>query len=118
MRPRTWITAGLLGAVVLVLGGVLVGRLLPAEDAGGPVQPVILTPAGAVDTTAPPTATAKPSAPSRTAVPPTTAPPRTTPPRTQPPDRRPKPPEPTRITPKPKPVDDDDDDDDGDDDDD
>src|SRR5690606_15369382 len=42
MRPRTWITAGLLGAVVLVLGGVLVGRLLPAEDAGGPVQPVIL----------------------------------------------------------------------------
>lgn len=95
MSPRSLLVAGLLGAVVLVLGGVLVGRLSPAQGSDGTVEPVVINPS-AVSETVDPTPTPSPT-PSPT---PTTATP------TQP--------EPSQVKPSPRRVDDDDDDDDDD----
>ena len=98
MRSRSLLVAALLGAVMLALGALLVARLLPAQGGDGPVEPVILSPAGlAVD---PSDGTAPTARPSATADAPTTRP-----------TMRPSPratPEPVRPTPRD--VDDDDDD--------
>ena len=97
MSPRSLLVAGLLGAVVLVLSGVLVGRLSPAQGSDGTVEPVVIDPAAVSETVDPtPSPTPSPS--------PTTATP------TQP--------EPSQVKPSPRRVDDHDDDDDDDDDDD
>lgn len=104
MSRRPALTAIALGAVVLVLGGLLAGRLTPGAGSSGPVEPVVISPAGLTVTseaTTAPTADVTPStpAPSRT-----TAPPRVEP-------SAPVATTPTRVLPKPQPLDDDDDDD-------
>lgn len=110
MRLRPLLAACAVGVVVLALGGILVGRLMPASGTDGRIEPVILTPVGASATpTDEPTATER-TAPAPTA---TTPPPRSTP--TAEPPRRTAVPKPKPIRPSPRPVDDDDDDDDDDD---
>jgi len=95
MRTRPIVVAGLLGVVMLALGALLVGRLLPAEGSDDPVEPVILTPAGAVSSSGGPSPTPAPSAPT-----------------TEPTARPPASEAPEPVRPSPRPVDEDDDDDD------
>lgn len=112
MRPRALISAGVLCAVVLVLGGLLIGRLLPSSGSDGRIEPVIISPAGL--TVPDSTATSPASPPGATPTPTQTTATKAPPPKTTP-TVTPAPPKPSQIKPKPKPVDDDDDDDDDDD---
>ncbi|GAA3547581.1 hypothetical protein AFL01nite_22590 [Aeromicrobium flavum] len=99
MRPRPLLTIAVVAALVLVLGGLLVDRLLPADGSDGTVEPVVISPAG-LTRSGGPTATAPPASPAAT--------PPTTPPTARP--TTPAPTQPTQVKPRPRPVDEDDDD--------